>query len=187
MIIAMTGSFAVWAMVASAIATATGAAVSAYSSHQQGKAQRQAAEAQAAENAYQAKLENERAGIAQLQGEQEAEKRSRIMAADIGSLYAGYAGNGLLVDGGKKDTLGSVLSTTINEGIADISTIKDNAALDVWTHQANAKSLLASAGNNRIYGKNMQRAGNISALGSLATGTGSLLRNGLSDYDHLSR
>lgn len=154
-----------------------------------GKAQRTAAEAQAQENERQAELEEKRAGIAQIQGEQEAAKRSRALAADIGSLYANAAGNGLLVDGGlgTKDTVGSVLKTTVAEAQQDISTIRDNTALSVWEHQSNANSLLASAGNARISGQNAEALGNaqasagkIGAVGSTIQGIGSGLASGAS-------
>ncbi|MBP5791301.1 MAG: hypothetical protein J6W80_03485 [Kiritimatiellae bacterium] len=168
------GEPAEWMLIGSMIMTAVGTGVGAYSDYQTGKAQKQQADAQAAENERQAKLENERAVIAQLQGEQEAEKRSRRLAADIGAQYAAWAGSGLLVDGGTKDTLGSVLKTTVAEGQADISTIRDNAAMEVWGHQANASSLLASAGNNRIAGKNYKRAGGLNAAGTTVTGLGQL-------------
>ena len=159
-------------VIAGMVATIAGAGYSAYSQHQQGKAANTAAKAAAAESERQAQLENERAVIAQIQGEQEAERRSRQLAADIGSTYANYAGNGLLVDGAGKDTLGSVLKTQVAEGQADISTIRDNTALNVWTHQSNAASLLASAANQRISGRNSAAAGTLSAIGTGISGAG---------------
>ena len=71
---------------------------------QQYQAQAEAYAQQAAENERLAGVENEKAGIAQVQGEQEAETRSRALAAEIGNLYAVQAGNGLLVDGSENDT-----------------------------------------------------------------------------------
>ncbi len=144
-----------------------------------GRAQQTAAEAQARENEKQAKLENERASIAQIQGEQEAAKRSRALAADIGSLYANFAGNGLLVDGGlgTKDTVGSVLTTTVAEGQQDISTIRDNTAINIWEHQANANSLIASAGNNRVSGQNALALGKAQASAGKIAAVGSTLQN----------
>lgn len=147
---AVAGGAAWWATTAAVVADAAiiaGTAYSAYSSYEQGVAAEQAAKAQAEqykaqaaileqqalENDRQAKYENERAGIAQVQGELEAEKRSRLLAAEIGSLYAAYAGNGLLVDGGENDTFGAVLKSSVAEGQADISTIRDNAAINVWS------------------------------------------------------
>jgi len=124
----------------------------------QAEAARQQAEAQAAEYERQARMEQARAGIEQIQGEQEAEKRSRQLAASVGSLYANYAGNGLLVDGNPSDTLGAALRTEVAEGQADISTIRDNAAMNVWTRESNANSLLTSAGNTRIAGVNAATA-----------------------------
>lgn len=169
-------------MVVGAVTSGVAQYQSAEATKKSAEAQQTAAEAQAQENERQAQLENERAGIAQIQGEQEAAKRSRTLAADIGSLYADAAGNGLLVDGGlgTKDTLGSVLTTTVAESQQDISTIRDNTAISVWEHQSNANSLRASAGNARISGLNALASGKaqasaakVGAVGSTIQGVGS--------------
>lgn len=177
--------------IAGLVLAAAGAGYSAYSSYQQGQSQEKfqksqaeaaqvAAEANAAEMERQAKLELERASIAQLQGEQEAAKRSRILASDIGSAYASYAGNGLLVDSGSpNDVLGSVLKSTVGEGMADIETIRDNAAVNVWNYEANRQSLLASAANTRIAGANQSSALIASGDMSAAAGNRSALSAGL--------
>ena len=111
---ALAGSAAWWAVGAAVVADAAiigGTAYSAYSSYEQGVAAEQAAKAQAEqykaqaaileqqakENERQASYENTRAGIAQLQGEQEAAAKMRQRAAQIGSTYATAAGNGILV------------------------------------------------------------------------------------------
>jgi len=122
------------------------------------------AEREAAEYQRQARLEETRAGIEQIQGEQEAEKRSRLLAANVGSLYANYAGNGLLVDGRHSDTLGAALRTTVAEGQADISTIRDNTAMNVWTRQTNAASLRQSAANTIASGNETAYAALYSGL-----------------------
>jgi len=123
-------------------------------SQMQADAARQQAQAEADEYSRQARLEEARAGIEQIQGEQEAEKRSRQLASSVGSLYANYAGNGLLVDGNPSDTLGAALRTEVAEGQADISTIRDNTAINVWTRQSNALSLKTSAANALTAGHN---------------------------------
>lgn len=188
--------------IASMATMAVGAGLSAYSSYQQGKEAEREAKAQAeiqrlqadaysqqaADLERQARREEAKAGIAQIQAEQEAEKRSRLLAADIGSAYANFAGNGLLVDGGKNDTVGSVLTTTAAEASRDISTIKDNGRMNVWELQSNAQSLLTSAGTSRLSaeasllgsksslksGKYARRAGITSAIGSLVSGGASI-------------
>lgn len=112
----------------------------------------------------QAKYANDQAAVAQLQGEQEAAKRSRQLAYDIGSTYANYAGNGLMVDGAGKDSLGDVLKTTVTEADADIKTIRDNTTMNIWTHMrekalydadARGYSAVASNSNGRIKARNM--------------------------------
>lgn len=181
-------------------AEAIGGGLAAYSSYEQGKQaerqakseaeiqmmQAQAHNLQAADLERQAQNENAKAGIAQIQAEQEAERRSRLLAADIGSAYANFAGNGLLVDGGKNDTFGSILTTTAAEASRDISTIRDNGRMNVWEHQSNARSLMTSAQTSRMSaeasllgaksslksGKYARRAGVTSAVGQLFSTTG---------------
>jgi hypothetical protein len=181
-------SIAAYTAIASAIASASAAIYSGVSSYQAGKAAskqyksaaeaaEQEANARAYESEREAAKEASEASIAQVQGELEAEKRSRLMAADIGSLYANAAGNGLLVDSTQKDTIGSALSTTVKEAQSDISTIRDNAAIDVWTHNYSAGSLLASAGNTRIAGANTAAAYRSKAKSAYSTGRATLIGN----------
>ena len=112
---------------------------------QQYQAQAEAYAQQAEENRMLAQVENDKAGIAQVQGEQEAETRSRALASEIGGIYAGYAGNGLLVDGSEEDTFANVLKSSVGEAQHDIATINDNTAISVWDHQMNRRAYLANA------------------------------------------
>ena len=164
MILAFTGlalaGGAAWGwIVAAVVADAAIVAASSYSAYAGAQAQRDAAKAQARQEQIaaeqyklqaqelerQSQIEQEKAGIAQIQAEQEAERRSRILAADIGSTYANAAGNGLLVDANSTDTFANVLKTQAYEAAEDIATIRDNGRINVWEHQTNAKSLLVSA------------------------------------------
>ena len=155
--------FAIGAAIVADAALVAASAYSAYSSAQMSRANAKTAaqqqKLQAAANDMQARdlerqaaAEQQKAGIAQMQAEQEAEKRSRIMANDIGSAYANYAGNGLLVDGGDGDTFGRVLTTTVAEAEQDISTIRDNGKMSVWDYKSNAQSLLVSGQTAKISG-----------------------------------
>jgi len=137
----------------------TGIALTAYSMYQQGVAQSEAnaanaqiaanqaaaQEAQAQEYERQAALEREQEGIEQIQGEQEAAKRARARAAEVGSTYAAAAGNGLLVSGSETDTFANVLKSQEQEAQADIQTIKANTALNVWSREQQAQSYLVAA------------------------------------------
>ena len=158
-----TSYFAIGAAVVADAALVAASAYSAYSAAQMSRANAKTAEKQqklqaeaynmqARDLERQAAAEQQKAGIAQIQSEQEAEKRSRIMANDIGSAYANYAGNGLLVDGGSDDTLGHVLTTTVAEAEQDISTIRDNGKMSVWDYKSNAQSLLVSGQTAKISG-----------------------------------
>ena len=174
----------------------TGIAYSAYSTYQQGVAQKEAneanaqiaanqaaaQEAQAQEYERQAALEKEQAGIAQIQGEQEAAKRARARASEVGSTYAAAAGSG-----SETDTFANVLKSQEQEAQADIQTIKANTALNVWSREEQARSYLVAAQQSRYgvtssllsssnYSKQAKYAygnGVTSAAGSALSGIGS--------------
>lgn len=158
------------AAIVSMAATAVAGGISAYNSYEQGKEQERQANFAANEAQKQAKLEQERANIAQIQGEQEAERRMRAYSQEIGSVYANAAGNGILIDSGSAgDTLGRTLDTSATFAAKDVSTIRDNTALSIWTHKANEGQLMRSAANYRKQGKAAYRAG---ILGATAAGIG---------------
>lgn len=106
-------------------------------------AQSQQLKDQAALEGMKAKLEQQKAGVAQEAGEIEQQRRMRLYAADIGNLYAQYAGNGLLVDGGA-DTLGNLLRNNALEAGEDIGVSKANTANEVWEHDMNKTAALVS-------------------------------------------
>lgn len=184
--------------IASLVTAAVGAHVATYANYRQGKeAQRQAnaqaelaarqaeaQQAQAAEYERQAKIESQKAGIEQLQGEQEAERIMRQRAQDIGSAYANAAGNGILVSGSETDTFANILKSQIQESQADIDTIRANTAMNVWSREESSRSLLFSAEQSRRaasdslftaeeyrrQGKSAKKAGTLSAIGSYISG-----------------
>ena len=154
---------------------------------QQYQAQAEAYAQQAAENRRLAAVEHERAGVAQLQGEQVAEARSRALASEIGSIYAGYAGNGLLVDGSEDDTFANVLKSSVAEAQHDITTINDNTAISVWDHQQNQRAYLANAAilsnasqNAMVSAENALKVGETQAAAARAGLTENAVGKGLS-------
>lgn len=163
------------ATVAVDAAIVAGGALSAVSQYQQGKEQQRQANFQANEARKQARLEQERANIAQIQGEQEAARRMRTYAQEVGSVYANAAGNGILIDSGSAgDTLGRILDTSATFAAQDVSTIRDNTALTIWTHQANEGQLLRSAANYKKQGKAAYKAGILGATAAGVKTVGSL-------------
>lgn len=144
---------AIISLVSAAVTTAVGGLTTYYNNKSAAAQAKAQGEAQAAAYENQAKVASQQAINEQIKGEQEAAKRSRLLAADIGSQYANYAGNGLMVDGTGKDSLGDILKTTTTEGVSDITTIKNNAAMNMWTYQANASSYRQSAANTRMLAK----------------------------------
>lgn len=161
----------VGALIASAVATAISANIAAYNTYAQGKEAKRQANHAAAEAEKQAALEQERANIAQIQGEQDATRRMRDYAQEVGSVYANAAANGILIDSGSSgDTLGRTLDTSSRFAAHDVSTIRDNTTLTMWTHTENKKQLLASAKNLRKQGKKAYQAGILGALASHFTG-----------------
>ena len=191
-----------WMALGALVLSATGVGVSAYSSYQQGQAQKEAnraqaeiaanqakaQEAQAAEYERQAQLAAEKEGIEQIQGEQEAERRARQRAAEVGATYAAAAGNGLLVSGSETDTFANVLKSQEVEAQADINTIKANTAMAVWSREEEARGYLFAAdqarygvSNSLISSKSYMaqgaaagRAGTTSAIGTSLSGAGSV-------------
>ena len=205
---ALIGGASLWATIGAVVVDAAivaGTALSITSSYQQAdaaadsaraqaEAQKQLYEAQAemyaqqaAENQRLAAVENAKAGIAQVQGEQEAEARSRALASEIGSLYAGFAGNGLLVDGNEDDTFANVLKSSVGEAQQDISTINDNTAISVWDHQMNRRAYLANAAiystassNSYVSAANALKVGESQAAAAKAGLTANAVGKGLS-------
>ena len=223
---AIAGGAALWATAAAVVADVAiigGTALSIASSYQQADAAEDAARAQAKaaaqqyqaqaeayaqqaeENRLLAQVENEKAGIAQIQGEQEAETRSRALATEIGGLYAGFAGNGLLVDGSENDTFADVLKSSVGEAQHDIATINDNTAISVWDHQMNRRAYLANASILDTASKNAvissyealnvgeaqaaaaQAGVNLNAVGKGLSAAGTLAGMGVSSYGTLAK
>lgn len=178
-----------------------GIGLTAYSTYQQGVAQKEANKAnaeiaanqaraqelQAQEYERKAALEKEQAGLVQLQGEQEAAKRARQRAIEVGSTYATAAGNGLLVSGSDSDTFANVLKSQEIEARADINTIKANTAMEVWSREEEARSYLfgadqarygvsnslISSSNYRSQAKSAYNNGMLSAAGGALSSLGS--------------
>lgn len=122
-----------------------------------GYAQKAQYDAEAAEQERQARYERIRAARADQQGREDEDKRSSQLAQEIGSIYANFAGNGLLVDG-NATTVGDTVLMQKREGYGDINTIRDNTKMNVWEHQMSAKSYLSSAAMSRTAGANALEA-----------------------------
>lgn len=150
-------------------ATAIGGGISAYSQIQQGKAQDKAAQAQAQQLANQAANERAKAAVAQIQGEQESERRYLQLSQDIGSMYANFAGNGLEIS--NSGTVGKALNTSVTEAGRDVKTIEDNTRMNVWGYLSNATQYENQAGLARFQGKSAKKAG---TLGAIGTGIGTI-------------
>jgi hypothetical protein len=162
------------------IASLAGAGVSAYSADQQGKANKRAAEAQAQQMKQQAKVNQQQAQVAQLQGEKESQRRMALLSQDIGSMYAGFAGNGIDLSSG---TVGKALTTQANEAYSDVKTIEDNTRMNVWGLLSNAQQNVNSANISIFQGKSAKKAGSLSATGTAIGGVGNALAAGAAGYD----
>lgn len=192
---AIAGGAAMWATIGAAVADAAviaGTALSISASYKQADASADAARAQAkaqaemyaqqsAEYERLADVENEKAGIAQVQGELEAETRSRALASEVGGIYAAYAGNGLLVDADDpNDTFANVLKSSVGEAQYDIATINDNTAISVWDHQQNRRAYLANASIYSNAAVNTLNVGEAQAASAYAGLTENAIGKGLS-------
>lgn len=191
------------------VTSAAGATYSAVSSYQAGQAAQKNAEAQAeaqaalarsqaaaqqaqaAEYERQAKNEEIKAGQAQIQGEVEAEKRSRQRAAQIGAIYANAAGNGLLVD--SPGTFANILKAENMAAEEDIAITKQNTALNVWALEEGARSQLFAAKQARrgaedslLSANEYLRSGYASGAAAAAQGTSTAIGGSLSALGQLS-
>ena len=205
---AIAAGWGAWATAAAVVVDAAIVAagtLTAVNQYQQGQEQKRQANFQANEARKQAQLEQERANIAQIQGEQEVDRRMRAYSQEVGSVYANAAGNGILIDSGSTgDTLGKALDTSATFAAKDVSTIRDNTALSIWTHTTNEGQLMRSAANYRKSGKAAYKAGILGAtaagfktVGALGTsfiaggglnsiGGGNLNINGMGDFPSTS-
>ena len=169
--------------------TAVGTGIGVYSTYQQGvaakemagqqaaaqlalaEAQAAAYGAQAGEYARQAAVERKLAGVDQIQGELENEKRSKALAAEIGSTYAQAAGNGILVTSASPtDTFANVLKNEATEAAYDISINRDNTAMNVWQRSENARKLSFAACQASAAAANALSAGRMNAAMTVAQG-----------------
>ena len=117
----------------------------------------------------QATIEQRKAGVAQEAGEIEQQRRMRLYAADIGNMYAMYAGNGLLVDGGA-DNLGNLLRTTALEAGEDIGVSRANTANAVWEHDMNKAAALVTQKSYLAQSSNALATGDANAQSTLMSG-----------------
>lgn len=129
---------------------------------------------QADEELKQGEIFQEKANIEQIKGEREAAKRSRMLAQEIGSQYAQFAGNGFLVDASPTDTFGAIIKSSATEGQADISTILDNAKMNQWTFEEQKRTMQRSAigslvgANNSVFRSQSLQAGAADARNAAA-------------------
>lgn len=117
----------------------------------------------------QAHIENEKAGVAQQQGEIEARRRMVQLSYDIGNTYSQWAGNGLLVDGGN-DTLGQLLTANTREAAQDVGIIKSNTENEVWEHGMNRASALITKDSYEKQAQNALKVGSANASATLLSG-----------------
>lgn len=162
-----------------------GGGVSAYSSYQQGKAEKATADMQAEQYRQQAKLEQARAGQAQIAGEQEANKRALQLSQEIGSTYATFAGNGLEL--GTSGSVGDALRTTAKAGGQDLSTIAYNTQMNVWGHLANAEVYQNDALIKNYEGKAAKKVGTLSAIGKGISAIPSAITAGSATHDAVGK
>lgn len=165
---------------AALVLSAVGTGVSVHASHQQGKAQKAAAEAQAQQDRQQADIAKAQAEVQQISGEQEARKRYAMLNQDIGTLYSQFAGNGVSLTSG---TVGKALSTTVEEGVADVKTINDTTNMNVWASLNNATQLLNQSSVTQFQGRAAKRNGNLTAIGTGISGVGSAISAGAAGWD----
>lgn len=146
-----------------AISALAAGAYTMYDQREAGKAQQAMFNAQAEQNKKQQERETIQAGLAQIEADKEAQRRTAQLGQDIGAVYAGAAGNGVLLDSGGVQ---SVLKNNITEGYADVGSILDQANLTIWGHNENAQVFSDQAGLNRFAGQQARAAAKRQMIGT---------------------
>lgn len=134
-----------------------------------GREQQKQAIAQAEAQVKEAENNRIRAGLAQLSGEKEVAKESKLLAQNLAGKMTAFAGNNILLSNG--GTVQSALDSQMKEGQSDIQTIKDNTAMKVWGFKTEANTNLQNA-------YQLKRQGKAARVGSILGATGSILQGG---------
>lgn len=164
----------------------SGIALQAYGQHKAGQAAEKGAQAAARVSESEATLSEYNAGVAALQAkdaiargvEQESRFRSQVRGA-IGTQRAGFAASNVDVGFGSAV---DVQADAAYLGELDSLTIRNNARREAWGYEVQSYDLKQRAAISRQGGQAQLEAGHIAAttanyaaLGTIATGTGSLL------------
>lgn len=158
---------AVAGLIATGLSTAMGA-VGAISS---AEAQSQAASYQAQIARNNAQLATENAHWATESGETQAAQQQMKTRAEVGSIEAAQAANGLDVNSGSAV---DVRSSANSLGNLDALTIRSNAARQAYGYQVQNTNDIAEAQLDEAQAQSAMTAGTIGAFGSLLGGAGSL-------------
>lgn len=134
-----------------------GTALSAYSSHQQGKAADEAAEYEAAQITANA----ERSAAAGLRQAEEIRRQKRVAMSDARAAQASSGGS--TTDAGALDQLGRL------GGIFEY-----NALEQIYGSQADASGMYGQAAARRFEGKMAKRTGNTAALSTVLSSAGNI-------------
>lgn len=148
-------------------ATVAGAALSAYGSYQSGQAQKEAAN-------YQAKMDRQRASMAEQQGFVEQSKADKQFAQQMGYARTAQAGSVLLESAGSSSA--DYALSAASEHAAEKAMIAQNAGMQAWGYSAQSEL-------TKYQGKMAAQAGLFNAGGSLLSGigqAGGMLSRGLS-------
>lgn len=155
----------------SMIATGLGAGVSAIGAVQQGQAQKQAADYQAAVDRNNAILSQRQARDALERGQADQQAAMRKTADALGRARASYASRG--VEGNFGSPL-DVMGDMAQFGALDTSTIRGNSERQALGFEAQAANSNASASLRTMQGENAATAGVIGGMGSLLSGASSV-------------
>lgn len=154
-------------LIASAVASAAAAGVSAYGSYQQGKAAQYEADFQSKVADNNAKVADYQAQDAARRGEEDARRIQTAYAQRIGAGRAGFAAGNVALDSG---SAGLWQVGTEQSRAEDLATSKQNTAMDVWGLKYQGTSLRAQSDALHIGGRNAQQGYNMQAAGSLLQG-----------------
>lgn len=158
--------------------TALGTVQSYMGAKQEGKAQQQMYNYQAAVDRNNAKVAEWQAQDAEQRGKEEERKRRLLTGQQKGAQRTAFAANG--IDLGS-ESVAETLADTEMIGELDALTIRSNAKREAYGYRVQGANYNASAVNNTFAGKNAKAAANTKAtstiLGGVSTITGNMATN----------
>lgn len=151
------------------VTTVAGTAVAAYGAYEQGQATAASEKYQAQVAANNAQIAQQNAKMATQKGEIQAQQQGLKNRQIMGAIGASMAANDVDINTGSASNVRSSADIT---GLADVSQIRQNAAIENYGYRSQGMSYQAQSGLDTAGASNASTAGDIGAVSTLLGGAG---------------